>query len=146
MPPIRVSLLVGHHTLLTRTMVRRPPQGSGSRVRCPVGRTMPWDTTEGSLTLPHWAFLPEERAPPQNLMIAVTLIIDSRNQVRILSIHLEGYCLFHDYFNLDFPNLKELFWGDLYVENSSSHGSTLADRSKRQLRNLRHHLRRPSVR
>ena len=90
------------------------------------------------LHLPHWVFLPEERALLQNLTRAVSLITDRRNKVRKLTVRIASCRIFHDHFSLDFPDLKELFWDDLCVENSPSHGSTPADRSKRQLPNLKY--------
>lgn len=90
------------------------------------------------LHLPHWVFLPEERTILQNLTGAMSLIADHRNQVRRLTIRIAGCRVFHDHFNLDFPNLEELIWDDLCVENSPSHDANPADRSKRQLPNLRY--------
>ena len=88
------------------------------------------------LHLPHWVFLPEERTILQNLVGAMSLIADHRNQVRRLTVRIAGCRVFHDHFDLDFPNLEEFVWDDLCVENSPSHGSTPADRSKLRLPNL----------
>ena len=90
------------------------------------------------LHLPHWVFLPEERSLLQNLRGAMSLIADNRNQLRSLTVRIAGCHRFHDHFDLDFPNLEELVWDDLCVENSSSHNSTPSDQSKRQLPNLRY--------
>ena len=68
----------------------------------------------------------------------MSLITGHRDQLRSLTIRIAGCRLFHDHFDLDFPNLEELVWDDLCVENSSSHDSTPADQSKRQLPNLRY--------
>jgi len=90
------------------------------------------------LHLPHWVFLPEERALLQNLTRALSFITDRRTQVRSFTVRIAGCRVFHDYFDLDFPNLEELVWDDVCVENSPSHGSTPADRSKGQLPSLKY--------
>ena len=90
------------------------------------------------LHLPHWVFLPEERTLLQNLTGAMWLLAGRRDQVRSVTVRIAGCRAFHDYFSLDFPNLEELVWDDLCVENSPSHDSTPANQSKRQLPNLRY--------
>jgi hypothetical protein len=90
------------------------------------------------LHLPHWVFLPEERTLLRNLTGAMALISDHRNQVRSLTVRIAGCRVFHDHFDLDFPNLEEFVWDDLCVENSPSHGSALTDQSRPRLPNLRY--------
>ncbi|KAF9650328.1 hypothetical protein BDM02DRAFT_3127798 [Thelephora ganbajun] len=90
------------------------------------------------LHLPHWVFLPEERTLLQNLTEAMSLITDRRNQIRSLTVRIAGCRAFHDYFDVNFPNLEELVWDDLCVDNSPSHDSTPADRSNRPLPNPRY--------
>ena len=88
--------------------------------------------------LPHWVFLPEEPALLQNLTGAMSLVADHRNRVQNLTVRVAGCRFFQDYFSLNFPNLEALVWDDLCAENSPSHDSTPADRSKRHLPNLRY--------
>ena len=90
------------------------------------------------LHLPHWVFLPEEPLLLQNLTGAMALISDHQHQVRSLTVRIAGCRLFHDYFSINFRNLEALIWDDLCAENSPSHDSTPADKSKRQLPNLRY--------
>jgi len=90
------------------------------------------------LHLPHWVFLPEERTLIQNLTGAMSLIKDHRNQVRSLTVRIAGCRAFHDYFDIDFPNLEALVWDDLRAENSPAHESTPTARLKRQLPNLKY--------
>lgn len=66
------------------------------------------------------------------------LITDRRSQVRSLTVRIADCCIFHDHCSLEFPNLEELVWDDLCVENSPSHGSTPADRFKRRPPSLRY--------
>lgn len=45
-------------------------------------------------------------------------IADRKNQARSLTVRIAGGRVFHDHPDLDPPNLGELVWDDLLVENS----------------------------
>lgn len=95
-------------------------------------------TLNVNVHLPFWMFRRENNRLLNNLRGALTDIRLRRDQVRRLVVRIACCQAFHQYFNFDLPNLEELVWEDLCMQQAITHNSTPPDPEHNRLPRLRH--------